>query len=43
MTKTDPACSLSPDHELIVHARQKAESPLIELKVRHRVAAREAH
>ena len=42
MTKTDPACSLSPDHELIVRARQQAESPLIELKVRHRTALREA-
>ena len=42
MTKTDPACSLSPDHELIVRARQQAETPLVELKVRHRVPAREA-
>jgi pyrroloquinoline quinone biosynthesis protein E len=35
-TRTDPACSLSPDHELIEVARKQAEAPLVELRVRPR-------
>jgi pyrroloquinoline quinone biosynthesis protein E len=35
-TRTDPACSLSPDHELIEVARRQAEAPLVQLQVRPR-------
>ena len=36
MTRTDPACSLSPDHQLVVQARSAAEQPLLQLGVRYR-------
>ena len=39
MTRTDPACALSPDHQLVVQARSAAEQPLLQLGVRYRVRA----
>jgi pyrroloquinoline quinone biosynthesis protein E len=37
--RTDPTCSLSPDHALIENARRVAQEPLVQLKPRYRVTS----